>query len=108
MRRAFIAWLALVSAPAHAADPPRLTGTVFTPGDRVALFESAGTVTPVREGEDVGGYVVGSIKAGEVYLVREGKTLILRPSATNAPAPPVDDGGVTFGLVLRDKAPADD
>lgn len=107
--RALVLAVLLGAGVASAEELPRLTGTVVAPGHRAALFVAgSGVVTPVEEGESVGGYVVRAIGPGGVQLERDGKRVLLAPGRAEAVAAPPTPSGVTFGLALRPQPPVDD
>ncbi|GAC1348365.1 MAG: hypothetical protein NVSMB18_36310 [Acetobacteraceae bacterium] len=101
----------LAGSAAGGAELPRLAGMVVAPSHRVALFDAgSGLVTQAAEGDRVGDYTVRAIGPLGVRLERDGNSLMLLPVPSGAApvAAPVDSGGVTFGLVLHPRGPADD
>lgn len=110
MMRAIAALECMLIATAAAADgPPRLAGIVIAPSYRAALFDDgSGVIASSAEGETIGGYIVRSIGSGGVRIERNGQSMLLVPTAADAPLTPIDTGGVTFGLVLRQQPPPDD
>lgn len=109
MRLPLVAALLLVASRSHAADVPRLTGTLIGPGERTALFaaEPGGTV-PVVVGERIGDYVVSEIEPGRVQLDKPDRRIVVSVEAAAPSARAArDPGNVTFGLVLRQPGPAD-
>ena len=107
MRR-LAAALLLAAIPAHAADLPRLTGTLIGPDGRTALFARPGGTIQAAVGERVGDYVVTGIEPGLVQLEQPGRHVAVSLEAAAGPAPAARNTGATFGLVLRQPGPADD
>ena len=99
---------------AHAQAPsapelPRLTGIVIAGQQRVAIFESVpGLAASVEEGETIAAYTVRVIGLGRVQIEREGRSFELALTRSTQIAMPVDNGGVTFGLVVNPRGPPDD
>ena len=107
---ALAALLLGAAAPKQAApDLPRLTGIVVSDKRSTAIFEDgSGAITTLGEGETLQSMTVQSIGPQGVRLVGPSRTLMLRPTASGAPAVTVDTGGVTFGLVVNAQGPPDD
>jgi hypothetical protein len=109
VRRLLVATLLLMASRSHAAELPRLTGTLIGPGERIALFvaEPGGTIQVVV-GEHIGDYVVREIEPGRVQLDKADQHIVVSVAAAAISAQAVrDPGNVTFGLVLRQPGPAD-
>ena len=109
MRRWGLLATLLAAQTAGASELPRLAGTLVSPGQRIALFQAGpGHAVAVGIGEDIGDYVVREIGPGQVRLDRAEHDIIVSIEGAVAPAPPVDAGGATFGLVLHHQGPPDD
>jgi hypothetical protein len=70
-----------VMAHGGSDGPPRLTGVMISPEDRVAFFAPEGAKpAAVKEGAHIGRWTVRAIEAGQVILVGPDGTHTLHPA----------------------------
>jgi hypothetical protein len=98
-----------LSATETASSLPRLCGIVVAGPERVAIFELApGVTTAAAEGEQVGPYLIRGITMQEVRVEQDGRALNLAIVQSGGTRGLVDNGGVTFGVVVNPQSPPDD